>query len=152
MENTDILTIDGTEFIHSEISKLAKQSPEITVSIKDIHVSGIHITPDKNNSIVLNDHYKENQVVVYKYMGNLILLTGYNKYQSVLESGKENIKVSLISKPVLKRAKTEVYIKPIIKHTPRFNNRNKDRGSFHGPLGQEDQATVKPSRQRNIGY
>lgn len=155
MTNTSVLKIDGVEHDHSQIHKLAKQSPDIGVSIGDISIYGCDINSKEflsdTYSVKTNEFYESNQIVVYRFHDKLILLTGYDKYLSLKESGKETIKVSLISKPVLKRARFEVYVKSVVINKPTYIDRTKDRAHNNDFLALENQATTKPSRQRNIG-
>lgn len=156
MENISILTIDGVEYDHTQIHKLAKMSPEIIVDIKDICVYGTDIDSTQfqiiSDETVFNEYYRTGNIVVFKHHNKLILLTGYDKLQSIKESGKEKIQVTLISKPVLKRARLEVYVKSVVLDKPRSNDRNRSQTRINGHLPVDDHMTMKPSRQRNINF
>ena len=114
MTNNDILKIDGVEYDHASLLGLAKQSPTIKIRLSDIEVYGININSNHFNSeeIELNNTFENNDICVFSFFGKTILLTGYNKYNQAKQTGKEEINVKLISKPVLKKAKFDIYVKP----------------------------------------
>jgi len=145
MENTEgnsrtieldegIIHIGQSEYFHESIIALSGQSPEIAVLLQDILVLGICITEldivhkveNKvlTSELVTNDLFKNGEMIVYKLCGHLVLLAGYDKYLKAQDSGKATVKVRLMSKPVLKKASTVVYVKPDPRDIERDNSRD----------------------------
>lgn len=143
MDKANILTIDNIEYDQTAIASLSKQSPEIELNLKDIVVLGITISSSdlthKTENFQINSQYNNSPVIVYHYFGNTVLLAGYKEYLAAIEAGKESIKARLISKPVLKKARFEVYEKPSFLNKTRVNYKRQPRDLDIECLAQEPQ-------------
>lgn len=161
MTNVEILKIDGVEYDHQCLVGFIKQSPDVKIKVSDIEIFGVDIDSNKFNSkeysVKVNSVFENNEISVFNFFGKTILLTGYNRYIQAKQAGKLEVSAKLVSKPVLKKARFEVFIKPSFLGKTTTNVRRSYRADFRDQpeelLGQEvsqqkSSRLIARSRQR----
>lgn len=151
----DILIIDNIEYDHGAINQLSSQSPDIVVNLKDIEVVGIkidqEIITETNTHIETSNSFQVGGMIVFKFYGKIILLSGYDEYLKAVKSGLNKVHVKLLSRPVMKKARFLTYVKPDPSASLQRGRNGEDRRSSYksssfsvGPLDEE--VSVKQSR------
>lgn len=151
-----IFTIDDVQYDYTLLVSLSGQAPDIAVTLSELKVLGDNLKESLlgnlneplDPKLLENPNFLGTKMLVMKYYGKMVLISGYQKYLDAIKQGKEKVSAKLLSKPLVKKARFEQYEKVDITRLPddsKRRGRERTHSHYHS---EEDESTNKVSRER----